>query len=149
LRTKLTDRLLHEVGDLPADTAASLAWVLVCVLTQKPPPQSVLRSVKDLKRFFSNPSPWSTRRFHPPLPGGAAIEPLTTTEAILEEGRLQRNCIGMEYVRLVQQGGAFLYKVTQPARCTLLIKRDARDTAGWAVAEVKAFANGTPDAATM
>lgn len=77
---------------------------------------------------------------NPPLPGIAGkIEPLTSTEALVNEGEEQGNCVASYAVR-VRQGNTFIYRVLHPERATLSIVRPS--TFGdWKIGELEARYN--------
>ncbi len=56
------------------------------------------------------------------MPGIAGIVPLTTAEALLEEGEQQANCVA-SYVWRVLAGQTYIYRITAPERATLAITR--------------------------
>ena len=56
----------------------------------------------------------------PPFAGTADIVPLTTVEALIQEGREQHNCAAAR-APLVAQGKQYLYSVRQPVRGTLSV----------------------------
>jgi hypothetical protein len=78
----------------------------------------------------------------PPLSGIQSdhlrLEPLRTEEELVEEGRVQRNCVGA-YGPRVRQGGLYIYRVTAPERATLSIVRVHMGK--WRISELKAAEN--------
>ena len=76
----------------------------------------------------------------PPVPGTAAIVSITTKAMLIEEGRLQRNCAG-DYLIAAKRGRLAFYRVLEPQRCTLSIKKRGGH---WAVDQFKAACNADP-----
>ncbi|MCP5540298.1 MAG: PcfJ domain-containing protein [Akkermansiaceae bacterium] len=75
----------------------------------------------------------------PPVPGlRAAIEPLQSPEALIDEGEEQHNCVA-SYAAKVVRGAAFLYRVLKPQRATLSLVRGAGGD--WEIGELKAKYN--------
>ncbi len=75
----------------------------------------------------------------PPFLPSAGISPLTDAAALIEEGRVQNNCVG-DCASMVIAGRFYFYRVESPERATLeLCKSAAR---GWVVGQVKAKNNG-------
>jgi hypothetical protein len=82
----------------------------------------------------------------PPPAGTAAIRPLTTPEALQEEGRTMRHCIA-SYDRRVRRQGVFVYRVLRPERATLSIRWDwARG--GWTIDQLRGPGNRPVQSAT-
>ena len=54
----------------------------------------------------------------PPIPGSAAIRPITTYRGLLAEGRSQRHCVAIYHERVLA-GRYYVYQVLEPERCTL------------------------------
>lgn len=78
-----------------------------------------------------------TDRFRcPPFPGiPGKIEPLTSAEALVNEGEAQGNCVASYAVR-VRQGTTFIYRVLEPERATLSIVRNTA-FGEWRVGELE------------
>ncbi len=72
-----------------------------------------------------------------PLPGIEDIQPIKTTSALLEEARDMNHCV-FSYLDRVAEGDAYLYRVMNPERATLLI--GYRGTA-WHMEEIAGIAN--------
>jgi hypothetical protein len=68
----------------------------------------------------------------PPVPGTAAIVPLDTVAALAAEGRSQRNRAS-QWVARVRTGDAYVYRVLQPARATLMLVPCEQ---GWRIGEL-------------
>lgn len=81
----------------------------------------------------------AARRFpQPPIPGTPAIIPLTSAQALEEEGHQQDNCVGC-YAEAVRSGRCYIYRILTPERCTLSIRPS---TAGnWEIAELETAGN--------
>lgn len=76
----------------------------------------------------------------PPLASPQGIEPLATSLDLLQEGREQENCIGTIAVqRRVIAGDIYCYRVTQPIRATILLRKVADGR--WSVDQIKAARN--------
>jgi hypothetical protein len=73
----------------------------------------------------------------PPLPGTEVIIPLTTTAALMVEGKHQCNCVG-SYIQQVLAENVYIYRVLAPERATLSIVR-RQDK--WEMGEIKGYAN--------
>ncbi|MGO1617361.1 MAG: PcfJ domain-containing protein [Oceanisphaera sp.] len=57
----------------------------------------------------------------PPLAGNEHIFPITSAEDLFEEGRLMHHCVG-SYVRSVQAGECYIYRVLSPERATIEVR---------------------------
>jgi hypothetical protein len=84
----------------------------------------------------------------PPISGTETIIPLTSTQALWEEGRRQRNCLrsNLSYVDKVLNGTLYIYRVLDPERCTLAISRKYRNS--WGISELKGLSNWSVKTAT-
>lgn len=72
----------------------------------------------------------------PPFPGiPGQIEPITSAEALVNEGEEQQNCVA-SYASRVRQGTTFIYRVLQPERATLSIVRPT-PFGDWTVGELE------------
>jgi hypothetical protein len=58
----------------------------------------------------------------PPIPGTDAIQPLRSPRALIDEGRIQDNCVA-SYSEQVADGDTFIYRVLRPERATLSLVR--------------------------
>jgi hypothetical protein len=73
----------------------------------------------------------------PPFPGTEDLLPLTTAEALFEEGINQRNCVAA-YASRVRRGRCYIYRVLAPERATLsLVLRKG----AWLFGELAAHSN--------
>jgi hypothetical protein len=75
----------------------------------------------------------------PPVPGNAAIVPLTSPLELLDEGRAMHHCVAT-YARRIAAGTAYIYRVLGPERATLSIARAATGP-GWKVDQISGVAN--------
>ena len=73
----------------------------------------------------------------PPIPGNSSIEPLTSAEALWEEGRTMEHCAG-SFVPRVVSGWSYLYRVLTPTRATLSL--DATED-GWRLGQLQGPSN--------
>ena len=72
----------------------------------------------------------------PPIPGiSGEIEPLTSPEALVDEGEEQGNCVA-SYAEKVMRGSTFIYRVLRPDRATLSIVRQPASRS-WKVGELE------------
>lgn len=76
----------------------------------------------------------------PPRCGSSSIVPLTSWEELLQEGSCMHHCIG-SYAEKIANNEIFIYKVTEPERLTLALKRYS---SGWLLDELKGFQNAEP-----
>ena len=88
----------------------------------------------------------------PPFPGTAEVVPITTAEALAQEGQDQKNCAGAyDHVQRVSWRKAYFYRVLAPERCTVMIElrpgKPGRPT--WQITELRAYNNAIPLRATM
>ena len=79
--------------------------------------------------------PWYPR---PPVPGSEHIRPVTHRNALLQEGRIQKNCV-VARQQSVMDGKTYVYRVLRPERATLEIARCYDGS--WAVKELRASCN--------
>jgi hypothetical protein len=56
----------------------------------------------------------------PPISGNSDIEPVSTARQLLQEGFDMNNCVA-SYMRRIETGDCFIYRVFKPQRCTLSI----------------------------
>lgn len=84
----------------------------------------------------------------PPVPGTELIVPITTRRMLIEEGRLQHNCVA-DYEDKIVRGELSIYRVLSPQRCTLsLCRGSGRRRGRWVISELKAACNGRVSGAT-
>ncbi len=77
---------------------------------------------------------------HPPIPGIISkIEPITSPEALVDEGEEQGNCVA-SYASRVKEGRTFIYKVLSPQRATLSIVRSDAGS-DWEIGELESKFN--------
>lgn len=84
----------------------------------------------EMKPFYEFPPP--------PIQGNKEIIPLHSTECLIEEGRLQANCV-RSYPGNVATGSIYFYKILNPERATLSITRNA--IGRWQLKEISGYAN--------
>jgi len=78
----------------------------------------------------------------PPLPGiPGRIQPILSMRELHEEGRVQHNCVA-GYGEAVCRRDCFIYRVLEPQRCTLAIRRGP--SGDWEIQELKATCNEQP-----
>jgi hypothetical protein len=70
----------------------------------------------------------------PPVPGTPHIAPITTAQALYEEGEAQSNCVA-SYLPNIADGFCYIYRVTAPERATLSIVPTS--DGGWRRSELK------------
>jgi hypothetical protein len=71
--------------------------------------------------------------------GTGAIIPLTTARDLIEEGRVQRNCVASYIDRVAVHRRLYLYRTVPPLeRCTLSIRRRG---SSWVLCELKGACN--------
>ena len=84
-------------------------------------------------RFDSNKFP------KPPLPGTEYIQPIVDIYNLeAEAGMLKNCCAGGDYRKKIKAGNLYLYRILQPERCLISIKRTAN---GWRIDEMKKACN--------
>lgn len=109
-----------------------------------------LREVHDevSVRFLQSGSPTTRtgRLPRPPLMGTAEIEPIRTLEDLVEEGRLQNNCVAT-YAERVVRSAVFIYRVLRPERATLSIVRGP--DGDWQIGELERSSNRRVSPATL
>lgn len=85
----------------------------------------------------------------PPLLGTPGIEPLHSLDLLIEEGRVQHNCLGSAWqIRQVAKGHVYYYRGVPPAcpeRCTFVIERESGK---WVLTEIKGICNRPVGVAT-
>jgi hypothetical protein len=77
----------------------------------------------------------------PPLPGTNGIQPIDSVRELLLEGRIMHHCVG-GYIDDVRPGGCYIYRITEPERATLEIRRNASGT--WVQGGLASYCNGRP-----
>ena len=80
----------------------------------------------------------------PPIPGTETIVPLTGPVMLLEEGRLQMNCVA-SFVRRVARGNEFIYRVLATERATLQLVLGRQ---GWQIGQLSGPRNQPVSATT-
>ncbi len=87
---------------------------------------------RELEEMLRKPFP------KPPIEGTRNIIPLRSGRELVEEGRLQHNCVG-RYSHFVCSGSCYIYRVLKPERATLSIVKRAGSQ--WSIGELKASCN--------
>lgn len=143
------DRALHQLaqlqGNVPSDVADLLRetvrlWDSVRPTTSLPQFTGVdqVRRVtaelrQDISRVKRSPGVFPP----PPVPGNEHILPIDSMAMLVEEGRLQSNCIDT-YAPAIKGRRLAVYRILSPQRCTLALRvRLGR----WAIGELKGTAN--------
>ena len=81
----------------------------------------------------------------PPVKGTETIVPITTARALLEEGRVQHNCIAAYIEQVAVRQQVYVYKVLWPERCTLSLRRCGKT---WFLSELMLACNQLPSNGT-
>ncbi len=81
----------------------------------------------------------------PPVPGTEKIIPITTSDELLEEGRIQKNCVGSYAARIAMRRQLYVYRVLLAQRCTLSLARAGNR---WVLAELAQAGNAKPSRET-
>jgi hypothetical protein len=114
----------------------AVTWVeLPRTALPQAPRRPDVRRPKSVPRKTTDPFP------QPPLPGTETIHPLQTPAELIEEGHLQRNCIGnrVTYEPHIYQHRCYVYKVLAPERATLSLIRCGAEA--WSIGELKSAGN--------
>lgn len=139
LRPALTRELVQAIAGI-ADPAAAAVYVRLArdtvEMAARPearqveePPAPRVRGLGALRRAHDRLAARVTRveRMRgsaplpdPPVAGTEAIQPLTSTGDLLDEGEQQHNCVG-SYALCVRSGTFYVYRMLQPERATLSI----------------------------
>ena len=69
-----------------------------------------------------------------PVEGNESIRPITNAIELIEEGKVQNNCVASYIDKVAVQQQVYVYKVLSPERCTLAIQQR---TGKWVLAELK------------
>jgi len=97
-----------------------------------------------------DPQPFSPPPFFPPPLLASSpyleLEPLQSELDLLEEGRIQRNCVGA-YGPRVQTGRMYLYRILSPERATVAVSLSK--SGAWRLHEIKAYQNANVMPATL
>ncbi len=82
----------------------------------------------------------------PPVEGTEQIVPITTERELVEEGRIQHNCVASYADQVAVQQRVYIYRVLTPQEhCTLAIRRRQNT---WTVSELMRTCNETPSPET-
>lgn len=79
----------------------------------------------------------------PPVAGTDTIVPITTAQDLVEESRVQHNCVATHLPRIAAKQ-EYVYRVLEPERCTLALKRSGPN---WVLAELSGPCNRSPSPA--
>jgi len=82
----------------------------------------------------------------PPIEGNEFIRPITTMEELLEESKVQHNCVASYGRRIAVEQNTYIYKVLEPERCTLSIIRKGDI---WVLSELRKAHNKMPAEGTV
>ena len=82
---------------------------------------------------------------HPPLRGTETIVPILTVGDLVQEGRMQKNCVAT-YAELIRKRSTFIYRVLFPERATLSILRGS--DGDWQIGELKGSGNAKVSTST-
>jgi hypothetical protein len=127
------------VGNLIADTVRGLRLLrpratlplFDTVAQVQQAHEHVIAQLSDYRHRARKPLP------RPPIPGNVFIHPLATAADLVLEGRAQHNCVA-SYTAMVRRGEVAVYRVLQPERATLSLRRYGRS---WAIDELKGPCN--------
>ena len=139
LLSHVTPTFLHEISNLKEENRnAKAAHVLMdsirmfqCIMPEyrKFPMvrslgklnevhESLLNDLKRIKGGFINmPFP------KPPVEGTEHIIPITSSRDLVEEGRLQQNCVASYLEDIAIHRSTYIYRVLSPERCTLSLEK--------------------------
>ena len=105
-------------------------------------PRGRFRNVQQLSRFLQEIETGYNREEtarllsktfpQAPFPGTDTIIPLDSVVLLLEEGRLQGNCVARKFEEIAA-GETYFYRMTAPERATFCINRSA---CGWVLGEI-------------
>jgi hypothetical protein len=152
---EIIDQQEMDDSDSDASTVQDILWMrerlgesgMICIRSRDQLDRLHDRCVErmgrpDLRRIDRLPFP------EPPLPLSPDIElePLRTESALLEEGKVQRNCVGA-YGSLVLRGGVYVYRMFWPERATLSV--GLLESGKWGLREIKSIGNGSVSVATV
>ena len=138
-------QVARENLDDATDIARRLAdavrlWGLVRPTTPLPHFTSVER-IREVYAELHADAAKARREPHlfPPTPvaGNESILPIRSMAMLLEEGRLQSNCVAT-YAEAIRRGHTVVYRVLSPERCTLSIRWRRGQ---WVIGELKRSAN--------
>ena len=103
-----------------------------------------LKEVDDPEKFDRWDRLWSTRVLQyqgfpdPPFPGDEFLQPLTSCEAMIREGRRMRNCVG-DYMLSIGRRDFYFYHWSLGEHATVKVAWSKRF--GWYVKEARGIAN--------
>lgn len=82
----------------------------------------------------------------PPVAGTAQIEPVDSALKLVEEGRVQRNCVASYLDRIVRHRQVYIYRMLWPERCTLALRHRG---GAWVPSEMARACNQPPSEAAV
>ncbi|MBI4028435.1 MAG: PcfJ domain-containing protein [Verrucomicrobia bacterium] len=82
----------------------------------------------------------------PPVEGDGNIEPVDSPQKLLEEGRVQENCVA-GYGNWIAKGCCYIYRIHAPERATVCLWRERRG--GWMLNDLEAGRNQGASAETF
>lgn len=85
----------------------------------------------------------------PPLSGTEAIIPLSSYDALTNEGRIMSHCVASYEDDIVLRQVSYVFKVLYPERATLEIRRDSVESWDWYINSIKAVKNGAVSKKTV
>ena len=146
-RKRITSSLLQELARNQLDSIPGLMRDLLRM--EKQLGKTARERFQSIQQIQNSHDQWvekinrnQTDRFHefpePPIQGNEKIIPLHSTSCLIEEGRLQANCV-RSYLGNVATGSIYFYKLLKPERATLSI---TRNTIGrWQLKEISGYDN--------
>lgn len=134
LLDRVTPNLLREVTEKSMDMAGPYSsWKLRNLLALEKTygfrlPRRIrgLKELDELERKFEHNRPLTQHAYPPaPWPGTPGIEPITNSYALQREGEEMHHCAA-GYDFSVVDGSTFFYKVSQPVRATLAVRKKGK-----------------------
>jgi len=98
-----------------------------------------------LKCRITAPAPFPDPPLEPDGPH-VELEALTSETKLLQEGQIQRNCVGA-YATRVRHNSIYIYRMLFPERATLSVLRSP--SGRWELQEIKAYANNEVQPETL
>lgn len=82
----------------------------------------------------------------PPFSGNDTIIPITTPEALQQEGRWMHHCVASYASEVARKKNIYIYRVLAPERATLAIAKTPR---GWEISQLRCLRNSDPSPETV